>query len=130
MKKKNIIILSILVLLLISIIGFILFKNDEDYNKKLELTVHTNAGVPYKWEYEIEDGNIVKFIDSYIINDKKDETIDGAPLDINYVFEGVKTGKTKIILRYVNINDNKVEKKEVFNVKVNNKKGISLVAMD
>ena len=129
MKKKILLIVAVLTLIIIGILIFFLLK-DEDYNKKLELTVDTNGGVPYKWEYEIEDGNIVKFVNSYVIDDKNTNGKVGAKISMNYVFEGVNPGKTKIILKYVNITDNKVEKEEIFNVRVNNKKGISLLAID
>ena len=125
MKKKTIIII-ILLLVVFAVASFFLFWNNE-YNKQIELTLKTNGGVPYKWEYEIEDESIVKYVKNYTLESDKD--IDGGVVLINYVFEGVKPGKTKLTFKYVNITNNEVDKEQVYNLKVNNKKGISLVAL-
>ena len=73
------------------------------------------------------DFNIVKFVKKYTLEADKD--VEGGSVLLNYVFEGVKPGKTKVIFRYVNITNNEVDKEEIYNIKVNDKKGISLVAI-
>jgi predicted secreted protein len=52
----------------------------------------------------------------------------GATISTNYVFKGVKEGKTTITFKYVNIISNAVEKEEKVTVKVDKHKNISLVA--
>ena len=60
MNKKLTIILTSLIAVL-SVVSIILINLDEN-SKTLEITVDTNGGVPYIWEYEIEDEQVVKYI--------------------------------------------------------------------
>ena len=50
-------------------------------------------------------------------------------IDINYVFKGLKEGKTTIIFKYVSL-DGEVVKEEKQTVKVDKNKNISLVVVD
>ncbi|MCI9434544.1 MAG: protease inhibitor I42 family protein [Bacilli bacterium] len=125
MNKKLIIILTSLICIL-SITAIILFNVDE--GKTLEITVTTNGGVPYSWQYEIEDEEIVKFVKKYTI--EGDESLDGGPVSINFVFEGLKEGKTIVKLKYVNVKDNSIEKEKVYSVKVDKLKNISLSVIE
>ncbi len=106
------------------IILVILFSLNGDF-KTLKIKVSTNGGVPYRWEYEIADDKIVKYVKKYSV--EKDETMDGGVVYINYVFEGLKEEKTTVKLKYVNILDNSIESEKVYNLKVNKHKNISLV---
>ena len=124
--KKKIIIISLFVVGFIG--GFLAFYLSDDSSKIIEFTVDTNGGVPYKWEYEIEDETVVKFVKQYEINKEK-EPVEGGHIQINYDFEGLKEGKTKVILKYVNIVDKTVEKKIVNKLKVDRHKNISLVGV-
>ena len=127
MKKKVIIISLFVVGFALGFLAFYLSDGfGDDSSKILELTVDTNGGVPYKWEYEIEDESVVKYVKNYEIN-KEEEPVDGGHIQINYVFKGLKEGKTKVILKYINIVDKTVEKELVNNVKVDKNKNISLV---
>lgn len=125
MNKKLIIILTSLICIL-SITAIILFNVDE--GKTLEITVTTNGGVPYSWQYEIEDEEIVKFVKKYTI--EGDASLDGGPVSINFVFEGLKEGKTIVKLKYVNVKDNSIEKEKVYSVKVDKLKNISLSVIE
>ncbi|MCI8778593.1 MAG: protease inhibitor I42 family protein [Bacilli bacterium] len=125
MNKKLIIILTSLICIL-SITAIILFNVDE--GKTLEITVTTNGGVPYSWQYEIEDEEIAKFVKKYTI--EGDESLDGGPVSINFVFEGLKEGKTIVKLKYVNVKDNSIEKEKVYSVKVDKLKNISLSVIE
>lgn len=124
--KKKIIIISLFIVGFIG--GFLAFYLSDDSSKIIEFTVDTNGGVPYKWEYEIEDETVVKYVKKYEINKEK-EPVEGGHIQINYVFEGLKEGKTKVILKYVNIVDKTVEKKIVNKLKVDRHKNISLVGV-
>ncbi len=97
--------------------------------KELELTYKTNGGVPYKWEYKIEDESIVEFVKTKNITSKKDKELTGGPVYINYVFKGLKEGKTTINFKYVNIIDKTIEKEDKVSVKVDKYKNISLIAL-
>ena len=63
--KKRLIIIFLLILILFIIIFFkvrSLFR--------LELVYKNNAGVPYEWQYEIEDKSIVKLDKCYVVKDE------------------------------------------------------------
>lgn len=97
-------------------------------SKELELTYKTNGGVPYKWEYKIEDESIVEFVKTKDVTSESDKELTGGPVYINYIFKGLKEGKTTIIFKYINITDNSIEKEEKVEVKVDKYKNISLIA--
>lgn len=126
MNKKVLILIGIIVVLLIGVVIICLNCFDES-SKILELTYKQNAGVPYKWEYEIEDESIVKFVKSYVVEDDNKNGKVGAPIYTNYVFKGLKKGTTTITFKFINITNNKVEKEEVNKVKVDEFGNISLV---
>ena len=112
-------------------IGVIIFKfivPNVTGSKTIELTYKTNGGVPYKWEYQIEDESIAQFVEAKDITPEQEKKMVGATISTNYVFKGVKEGKTTITFKYVNIISNVVEKEEKFTVKVDKHKNISLVA--
>ncbi len=126
MNKKLTIILTSLIAVL-SVVSIILINLDEN-SKTLEITVDTNGGVPYIWEYEIEDEQVVKYIKKYTV--EEDKSLDGGPVSINFVFEGLKEGKTNIKLKYVSVIDGSIEKEKIYNVKVDKLKNISLVGTE
>lgn len=121
MKKRLIII--ILLILILSIITF--FKVRSLY--RLELVYKNNAGIPYEWQYEIEDKSIVKLDKCYVVKGENKIGKTGAPIHTKYVFKGLKKGNTKIKFKYVNFVDKKVIKEDVYNVKVESNKRIYLV---
>ena len=128
MKPK---IIAVLVILLIVIIIFISVKtrmNDYHNPKELEITKEINAGIPFKWEYTIEDESIVKFEKSYVIRDDNKNGMVGASIYTNYVFKGLKEGVTKVIFKFVSItNDDYDGTIEEYNIKVDKDLNISLV---
>ena len=125
MKKTMII--GICLLLLLVVVGIIILDNMKSA-KILELTYKTNGGVPYEWQYVIDDDTIVSFVKSYEIDNQNDGTIVGAPIYINYVFKGLKEGVTTITFKYVSIVDGSVSKEEKNTIKVDKNNNISLVA--
>ena len=130
--KKEPIIISIIVILLIVVIMFIsiksIMKNNTINPKELEITKEINAGIPFKWEYSIEDESIVKFEKSYVIRDDNKGGIVGASVYTNYVFKGLKEGTTKITFKFVSITeDNYDGTVNVYNVKVDKDLNIYLI---
>lgn len=114
----------ILLLVLFAVVGAIIyFGTDEGVtiSNQIELTYTTNGGVPYEWQYEIEDESIVKFVKSYVIEDKNKDGLVGAPISTNYVFEGVKDGTTFVTFKYVSLVDGSVVRKERLKLKVKGK---------
>lgn len=128
MNKKVIVILSIILLVVLSILIVVIHKTFNT-SKKLELTYETNAGVPYKWEYEIEDPTIVKFYKKYELENENKNGLVGGKISTNYVFKGLRRGKTTITFKYIDIRTKKVEKEEKLNIRVDKFRNISLVTI-
>ena len=128
MNKKVIVILSIILLVVLSILIVVIHKTFNT-SKKLELTYEINAGVPYKWEYEIEDPTIVKFYKKYELENENKNGLVGGKISTNYVFKGLRRGKTTITFKYIDIRTKKVEKEEKLNIRVDKFKNISLVTI-
>ena len=125
MNRKLFIILGI-VLLIIIVVVIILIDNNKN-GKILELTYKSNGGVPFKWEYVIEDPSIVEFVKSYELKNENKGPIAGAPIYTNYVFRGLKEGTTTVTFRYVSITDGHVAKEEINNIAVDKNKNIAIV---
>ena len=123
MKNRIIIFIIALVVTTICIFGVFFYKKG---SKELILTAKTNGGVPFTWEYEIEDTSVVEFIkrDSYVEDKYKD--LDGGPVNVTFTFKGIKEGTTTITLKYVDFRDNTISKTEKHKVKVDNNMNISL----
>lgn len=128
MNKKVIVILSIILLVVLSILIVVIHKTFNT-SKKLELTYEINAGVPYKWEYEIEDPTIVKFYKKYELENENKNGLVGGKISTNYVFKGLRRGKTTITFKYIDIRTKKVEKEEKLNIRVDKFRNISLVTI-
>lgn len=92
----------IVIILVVSLFFVVkgLKKND---SKELELTYEINAGIPFKWVYEIEDESIVEFVKSYVVKDENTNGKVGASVYTNYVFKGLKEGETTITFKIVSI---------------------------
>lgn len=128
MNKK--ILIGILVIFLIVIsVAIIKFVSKNDGSKQLELTYDINAGIPFKWEVEVEDESIVKYVKNYVIEDENKGGLVGGKVSRNYVFKGLKKGTTTIVFKYVNFTDGRVEKEEKHIVKVDKDLNISLVVV-
>lgn len=125
MNKKVIIGIGIIFITILLIVLKGVIPNTE--SKKIELTYKSNGGVPYKWEYKIEDESIVKFVGTKDITSEEDKKLSGGAVYTNYIFKGLKKGKTTITFRYVNIVDNSIDKEEIITVNVDKHKNISLV---
>ena len=128
MKLK--ILFGVIVLIVLSglfvFLKFLVF--DKKNPKELELTYKINAGIPFRWEYEIEDESIVKFVKSYVVKDENKGGIVGAPVYTKYVFEGIKEGETTIIFKYVNFTSGEVTGEKKHKVKVDKDKNISVIS--
>ena len=128
MNKKVMIGIGIIFLSVLFVILKIVIPSTTE-SKELELTYKTDGGVPYKWEYKIEDESVVEFVETKDVTSEEDKKLDGGPVYINYIFKGLKEGKTTITFKYVNITDNSIEKEDKVTVKVEKYKNISLVAI-
>lgn len=100
------------------------------YNKKprtLDITYKINAGIPFRWEYSIEDESIVKLKKSYVTKNENKGAIVGAPIHTKYIFEGLKEGETTITFKYVNVTKEMPNKEEKYYVKVDKNKNVELL---
>lgn len=103
------------------------FKTKEKQKNILELTYSINAGIPFKWEVEVEDKSIVKYVKNYVVKDENKGALVGAKVYKNYVFEGLKEGTTTIKFKYINFTDNIVSEEITHKVKVDENKNIILI---
>ena len=126
--NKKIVIGLILIIILVLVCVFCIIPKIMRSNT-IELTYKTNGGVPYRWEYEIEDDSIVEFVETKNVTPKKYKELDGGLVYINYVFRGLKEGKTTVTFKYVNIVDNSIDKEDKVTLKVDKNKNISLIAI-
>ena len=129
MNKKLIVGILLVVSVVLCVVLYFIVSDNSDGHKELELTYKSNGGVPYKWEYKIEDESIVEFVKTKDITSKEDKKLNGGPVYTNYIFRGKKEGKTTITFKYVSIVDGSVDKEEKVTVKVDKYKNISLNAM-
>ena len=128
--KVKIIIIIIAVLLIGGLLIIKILNDQEKSHKQLELTYEINAGIPFRWEFEIEDESIVEFKKSYVIRNDNKGGLVGGKIVTNYVFVGKKEGVTKVTFKYVNFtDDNYPTKEEVHKIKVDKDKNISLVGI-
>ena len=107
--NKYIIIVLFVFVIAISVIRVVFIKSKP---KDLKLTYEINAGIPFKWEYEIEDESIVKLERSFV--DDKNKRQKGGIVNEHYIFSGLKEGTTTITFRTVSITgeypDSNIEK--------------------
>ena len=118
-----------MIFLIVISVAIIKFVSKNDGSKQLELTYDINAGIPFKWEVEVEDESIVKYVKNYVIEDENKGGLVGGKVSRNYVFKGLKKGTTTIVFKYVNFTDGRVEKEEKHIVKVDKDLNISLVVV-
>ena len=115
------------VLLLIGGVCFMLFSKKKN-PKELELTYKISAGIPFKWEFEIEDDSVVSFDRKYVVRNDNKGGIVGAHVYTNYVFKGLKEGDTTITFKVVSITGEYDEQvKEEHKVKVDKNLHITLL---
>ena len=96
-------------------------------NKYLILNYEISAGIPFKWEFEIEDESIVEFVEKKTLKSKSRKPLCGGPVYTDYKFRGLKEGETKIIFKFVSITNEYDESREEHKVRVDKDNNIYLV---
>ena len=96
-------------------------------SKKLEIKYNINSGIPFKWEYEILDNDIVEFINKKTVGEKTKEPICGGSLTIYYYFKGIKKGNTVMKFRLINFADNYIEREEEYNISVDKNLNLKII---
>lgn len=125
MKHKKYIICSIIALLIL-IIGLMVIacSRKKEFDDRAVIELSTNGGVPYSWEYTIEDENIVKLDDKD--SKEKNSTTAGGPVKLMYYFKGIKEGNTTITFNYKNITNDTIDETKVYSVIVDKKLKIKI----
>ncbi len=113
-----------IILVLIGVIMLIKKLKKHSINE-LEITKVISAGIPFKWEFEIEDPTVVEFVKSYVVKSDNTDTSTGGKVYTNYVFKGLKKGTTTITFKYIYFDDNKVHKKRSHIINVDEDNNIS-----
>ena len=134
MNNKILIFIGIIVLIIVGLVIYFVKFNKSNNNplkknnpKEIELSYSINAGIPFRWEYEIEDSSVVEFVKSYQTRNDNKGGLVGGRIDTNYVFKGLKEGETTIIFKYVYFTENRVEFEEKNIVKIDKDLNITLV---
>ena len=136
MNKIAIIIIIVGVILMG--VGFFIYKSvskdkpidDPKPNKnpkELEIMKDISAGIPFRWEIEIEDKEIVEYVKSYVVKDENTGGKVGAKVYTNYVFKGLKEGSTNIVFKFVNFTTNEVDYEDKYPVMIDKDLNISLI---
>lgn len=128
MEKDSMIKTIVIVILAIVTSIAMILANQNKGKKEVEITMDINAGIPFKWEYKISDEKIVKFVKQYVKEDNNKDGMVGAKVSTNYVFEGLKEGKTQVIFSFVDITDGTISKQEIYTLKVDKNKNIEIVS--
>lgn len=127
--EKNSMIKTIVVVILAVVASIaMILANQNNGKKEVEITMTINAGIPFKWEYKIKDKSVVKFVKQYVKEDNNNDGIVGAEVSTNYVFKGLKEGKTEVVFKEVSITDGSVVKEETYILKVDKNKNIKIVS--
>ena len=128
MKKKIIILIIVLLVIggMITIIKVI--SNKVKKPKNLELVYEINAGIPFRWEVEVEDETIIKYLNSKVIRDDNKGGLVGASVYTKYIFGGLKEGTTTITFNYYNFADDYISSKDIYLVEVDDNKNVSVIS--
>ena len=96
-------------------LGKIFNKKDD---KVLELSIRTSAGIPFRWEYVIEDESIIELVGEKTVSLSKQKHLCGGPLNLIYSFKGLKEGETKVFFNHIYIGDERVDSTIEYNIVV------------
>ena len=101
MNKIILIIVSILIIIFIAVFTTykVLFSKNP---KELALRYDISAGIPFKWEFEIEDESIVEFVRTKEVSNANKGGLVGGKIVTDYIFKGLKPGETTITFKFVN----------------------------
>ena len=97
------------------------------HSKELELIYKINAGIPFRWDFEVVDTSVVEFVKKEIVKDENVGAICGAPVYTKYMFRGLKKGKTNIIFKFVYFDDESVKIKDNYSITVDDDLNVTIV---
>ncbi len=119
-NKKNLIIICVISIVILLIVGLlILFLNKNDDS----IIITENGGTSSRWEYEIEDKTIVEFDKTNIISSSNNE---GGEIKTEYIFKGLKEGKTTIKFNHYDFVNDVIEETIVYEANVDKNLNIKI----
>lgn len=95
--------------------------------KTLIINKEISAGIPFKWEVQVEDENIVKLLETKTLKNKSRKIECGGPVYTDYIFVGLKEGETTINFNFVSITNEYDTETEKYKVRVDKNNNIILV---
>lgn len=119
MEFKKIILSVVALLLALGIMVYYYLDKE-----KAAITVQTNGGVPYDWQYELSKDDIISIKE---ISKDRDKDVAGGVVDIKYIITPLKEGTTMMELKYINITDNSIDKMKKYRIKVDKYMHVSIV---
>ena len=108
---------------------FNFIKKKKDPNI-LEIKYNLSSGIPFKWEWEVEDQTICNLVKCTSHGEQSKEPICGGKVETTYFFQGLKSGTTKIIFKCINFADNVVSEIDEYTVTVDQKLKIKLTSKE
>ena len=95
--------------------------------KTLIINKEISAGIPFKWEVQVEDENIVKLLETKTLKNKSRKIECGGPVYTDYIFVGLKEEETTINFNFVSITNEYDTETEKYKVRVDKNNNIILV---
>lgn len=95
--------------------------------KTLIINKEISAGIPFKWEVQIDNDSIVKLLETKTLKNKTRKIECGGPVYTDYIFVGLKEGETTINFNFVSITKEYDNKTEKYKVRVDKNNNIYLV---
>ena len=99
-------------------------------SKLLEIKYENSSGIPFRWEYEIENKEICEFVKFKKQGEKTKRPICGGSIEKTYYFKGIKEGTTKIIFKHINFADNYLSEINEYTIEVDSKLNISILSKE
>lgn len=126
MSEKKRIVFSLTVIFCAVAVIAVFVKNRD--NIRLEITAVINAKDNYECEVDIGDDDIVKFVKKYSLNEK--EHFDDGKSHINFVFEGLKQGRTTVTIKCTDTLNKDVLSEDTYKISVNKKLDTSICFLE
>ncbi len=111
-------------------IMYLFNKKDKKKDNLLEIKYNLSSGIPFRWEFEIENSKVCDFVKRESNAEKTKEPICGGNVETNYYFKGLKKGKTTIIFKCINFADNYLSEIHEYKVMVDDNLNISLISKE
>ena len=103
-------------------------QNKKTNSKLIEIKYEISSGIPFKWEYEIENNKICEFVKKESKAEKTKVPICGGNVEKIYYFKGLKKGNTTIFFKCINFADNYQSAIDEYKVNVDDNLNINIIS--